>query len=368
MKLKNLSFEGYRNLEENFITPGEEVNVIYGNNAQGKTNLLEAIWLFTGGRSFRGSKDVNLVNFQQDFAKLEADFECFNRINRATISISSNPRKITLNSVEKPTSRCLVGLFCAVVFAPTHLSLIKAGPQERRKFIDAAICQVKPSYVTLINSFTRVLLQRNALLKNLSLQKELLSTLDVWDDKFALIGAEIILERLLYLKNLNFYSEKFYKGISHHKENFGILYSSNIKLQEDISLNSVKEELLKKLMEKRKKDLSFCYTSVGPHRDDFDIKINNISAKNFGSQGQQRSAVLALKLAEASILNDGKTEKPLVLLDDVLSELDVFRQDYILNSLKGWQVFVTCCEPSTVTRLAKGKLFGLNNGKIQDRS
>ena len=365
MKVLRLEFENYRNLNQGHITPTDGINIIYGNNAQGKTNLLESIWLFTGGRSFRGNKDSDLVNFGKKSANLKLDFHAQERDQSAEITISAGTRNAKLNGIDKPRASALIGAFCGVVFSPVHLSLIKDGPAERRRFIDAAICQIRPSYAMLLAGYNRILSQRNILLKDIPYHRELAETLDIWEEKLSVYGAQIVYERLKYTNSLKKYCSKIYSGIADGREKLDIEYNMSFAGKQQVKLEEVTDALRKSLYDGRKADISVGYTNVGPHRDDIKVKVDGKSAKEFGSQGQQRSSVLALKLSEAAILKDKIGEKPVVLLDDVMSELDNSRQDYILNCIDGWQVFVTCCEPATVTRLTNGKKIRLENGICQ---
>ena len=362
MKINRLKFDNYRNLENDIIYPCEGVNIFYGDNAQGKTNILESIWLFTGGRSFRGAKDKELINFAEDCAQLEIDFFSREREQNAVINIKNNKRFAILNDVEKKSTHELIGSFCAVVFSPVHLSIIKEGPNGRRKFIDAALCQIKPSYVSLLSRYNRTLLQRNTLIKDIKYHAELIETIDIWDSKLAKYGALIIKNRLDYLEDLSKISKRVYSGISDGQENFDIIYKPSFKSK--ITVDNIENVLLSEYKKTLNEDIKSGFTNIGPHRDDFSIYIDGKSARSYASQGQQRSCVLTLKLAEAELLKMYIDEKPVILLDDVMSELDNKRQDYILNSIKGFQVFVTCCEPSAVLRLIQGKKFKIKNGKV----
>lgn len=341
--IKSLTFKNYRNLSDEKIFPSEGINVIYGDNAQGKTNLIECIWLFTGGRSFRGSKDSELISFGEKRALTELCFYSKNREHTISMEISGGKRSAVLNDVPKNYLSQIVGVFCAVVFSPDHLTLIKNGPEERRNFIDAAICQIKPGYAVRLSRYKKVLNERNALLKDIPKHRELEDMLDIWNERLASEGAVITAERKKYVKKLSELAAGFYDGISGGKENLSVSYRSGCT--DDInSVQEIKDSLLRTLESKQSDDIYCGYTTSGVHRDDLAIKINGREARNFGSQGQQRSAVLSLKLAEAAVSGDENGEKPVILLDDVLSELDESRQNYLLHKLQGLQVFITCCE------------------------
>ena len=248
------------------------------------------------------------------------------------------------------------------MFSPVHLSLIKDGPLNRRKFLDTAISQIDSVYAKKLTYFNHLIGQKNALLKNAAENPSLLDTLDIWDEKIAFAGAEVIVERINYIKMLQNKASLIYGGISGETEELKIKYLSNVPYESE-EKQDIAEIYFKNMQKHRPNDLYLKNTSSGPHRDDIEILINGISARKFGSQGQQRSASLSLKLGEAEIIKDLKGEHPIILLDDVMSELDHVRQNYILNKMSEKQVFITCCEKETVSRLNAGKVFKIEKGK-----
>ncbi|MCI8496699.1 MAG: DNA replication/repair protein RecF [Clostridiales bacterium] len=360
MRVEKLSLRGFRNLQDGEFVPGKGVNVLYGDNAQGKTNLLEAVWLFTGAKSFRGAKDQELVKFDADKARLDLSFVSQNRGQEASLVIGPG-RAATLGGIKQKSASALAGVFCAVVFAPSHLSLVREGPSGRRRFIDAAISQIRPRYISIISEYNRALAQRNTLLKDLPRHTELYDTLEIWEDTLASLGGQIYETRLRYVRRIASCAASIYAGLSGEKEQLHVGYDTS--LGENIpDGRQYREAFRRQLRATRKEDLFLGHTSCGPHRDDLKLTINSREARNYGSQGQQRSCVLALKLAEASLLRDITGELPVALLDDVMSELDAGRQDYILNHIDGWQVFITCCDPAPVLRLSEGHTFSMKNG------
>lgn len=365
MKVKSLHFENFRNLKDNTVIPSDRVNVIYGENANGKTNLLEALWLFCGGHSFRGAKENELICFEKDFFRLKMEFESGDREQTAEIFFDQNKKIIRINEVEKNSSSYLTEVFSAVVFSPEHLSLIKQGPTVRRRFLDAAICQQRIRYASLLSQYNRIINQRNALLKDINKNKDLKDTLFIWDDSMSVVGAQIIKERFEYIRQMRETAKKYHSGISGEKEKLDIICQCTAKAEENDSIEVIRDKLKNAFLSSRHEDYHTGYTSVGPHRDDIEIKINGISARRFGSQGQQRSAVLSMKLSEAELLYRKNGERPVILLDDVLSELDNSRQDFLLNKVEDYQVFVTCCEESNKEQLKKGKVFYVNDGIIK---
>lgn len=366
MTIRELTFCGFRNLKDGCIRPSEGMNVIYGDNAQGKTNLLECIWMFNGVRSFRGAKDSELVSFQNTSATVSVAFFAEERMQTAQIRILQNKREAVLNGVKKNSTAELIGKCTSVVFSPEHLTLVKNGPSERRRFVDGALCRLKPRYAVLFTRYHKILNQRNALLKDIPRHRELSETLSIWDEKLAQTGASLLYERFSYIDFLREKARTFHMGISEKKEELSITYQSGCKVQPGDSVAQMEEKLMQSLSLVKKEDIYTGCTNYGPHRDDIEILINGIKARNFASQGQQRSAVLSLKLAEAAVLKERTQENPIILLDDVLSELDLSRQTYLLNKLQGWQVFITCCDRSAVQNLQGGCAFHISEGEIKN--
>ncbi len=361
MKINSISIENFRNIEK-LDLDFDDVNIIYGQNAQGKTNLIEAIYLFTGSKSFRGVKDRELIRFGCDFSKLKIDFESENRNQNAEIRIDGK-RTAYLNGIKKKSPSVLGEELKAVIFSPVHLSMIKDGPSERRRFIDNALCQLKYNYRNVLKEYNRALSQRNMLLKDISKNSSLADMLYIWDKNLAATGAKIIYQRNKYVEALLPFAKEVFDGLSGGREEIDLVLKGPFDYR-DLSLKEIENKLLITFEKSRGSDFMNRITTAGPHRDDMEILINSKSARTYGSQGQQRSCVLALKLAEASLLKEMTQNEPLALLDDVMSELDITRQDYILNHIKNWQVFITCCDADTVLRLKKGKTFHIENGGI----
>ena len=363
MLVRELRHDGFRNLHPGVWQPDAGVNILYGDNAQGKTNLLEACWLFTGSRSFRGAKDPELITFDRESAALELAFFAGGREQEATVTVRHR-RQATLNGVTLSSAAKLAGVFCGVVFSPAHLSLVKDGPEGRRRFVDAAYCQLKPGYVGALTEYAKALTQRNALLRQcreepVSGGEELL---ELWDHTLAAAGARLTVARCHYLSRLEPLAAAIYDGLSGGREQLSLRWET--KAETGGSAADIARSWLRAMGQARRADLGAGFSTVGPHRDDLGIYLNDLPVKIYGSQGQQRSAVLALKLAEASLLQQVTGEPPVAFLDDVMSELDVSRQDYILNHIEGWQVFITCCEPSSALRATAGRVFQIKQGVI----
>lgn len=369
MKITNLQLRYFRNITALDLAPCPFINVIYGDNAQGKTNLMEAIWLFSGNNSFRGAKQNELIQFDHQNSLLSLQFEDSERLQKAEIELFSvnAKKKIKLNNVEMKGFSELAGNFLCVVFSPTHLSLVKDGPKNRRRFLDIAISQIKPQYKNYLASYEKLIEQRNALVKTAFRNTNLQSEIDVWDVQLAKIGTIITIYRNDYLKKLVGIAKKLYKGISSQKEELSLCYSSTvyensqeIKIYDENSVNAYYQKLKRSF----ETDTKQGFTTCGIHRDDLEIYIDGRSIKTYGSQGQQRSSVITLKLSEARLLFKITNENPIILLDDVMSELDESRQDFILNHVKDMQVFITCCDINNTMKLSKGRIFKISNGQI----
>lgn len=353
MIVKKISYKNFRNLAEGELIPCENVNIICGENAQGKTNITEALWLFTGAKSFRGAKDSEMISFGFDESRLSMDFVSGGIERNAEISIKMR-RTATLDGKKIRSAAALAGNFCAIVFSPSDLEVVKNGPALRRRFMDIALGQLYPQYIDILRDYTRAVTQRNTLLKDSGGAPDT-AMLDVFEAEIALKGAKITEYRTEYCKNITPHLSEIYSGLSGRSEELEAEYLPVCR----------PENLAEELIKARKRDIYSGITSVGPHRDDLDFRINSVSARTFGSQGQQRSVAIALKLAEARTLKDITGEEPVAILDDVMSELDPSRQNYILNHITDRQVFITCCDPSNIKDLAKGKIFTVSAGRIK---
>ena len=355
MRINSLNFKNFRNLKNINFEPHSEMNVIFGENAQGKTNIIEAIWAFTGAKSFRGAKDEELLNFNAEKSEIYCNFISEGIEKEIEIEITDK-RKAFLNGKALKSPSKLAGNLNAIVFSPQDLRLLTDGPKVRRKFLDTAICQLYPNYIEILREYNRAVMQRNKIIKDIKNYPEINDILDSFEEKIAENGEKIIKYRLRYIEILKEFIPKIYGGISSEKEFLEIEYIPSFK---NLSL-------LENLRIRRQEDMYSAKTSVGPHRDDLDFKINGISAKNYGSQGQKRSVALCLKLSEAEVIKKNTGETPICLLDDIMSELDVGRQNFILNHIKGMQTFLSCCDPKSVENLKAGKSFRIDKGEIAE--
>lgn len=360
MILKKLTLENYRNIESAVFEPGRELTVICGKNGQGKTNLLEAVWMLTGGRSFRGTKDAELIREGAQYAAAEGCAESGGRdANEIRIFIGGQPgarvaRTARVNGVACGRAGNAAGTFTAVVFEPGHLSLIKGGPEGRRRFLDTALCQLYPGYATLLRRYTRLVTQKNALLKQYFQTPDADGLLDVFDEKLAESGAELSRRRREYLARLEPEAANTYREISRDSERLTLQYDASCADAADLA---------RVLRGSRRKDTAAGFCTAGPHREDLCIFIDGREAKAFASRGQQRSAVLSLKLAEAAAARQITGEHPVMLLDDVLSELDETRQAYLLSRMAHRQTIVTACGANLFERTG-GKICRMDGGVL----
>lgn len=362
MIIKYHSAKNFRNLEAVSFEPHPEMNVIYGENGQGKTNIIESIWMLTGFYSFRARKNYQLIAQGKDEAEIENVFYSHEREQNALMKINKR-KELVLNGVSEESPRVMMGKYFAVVFSPSTLGIVQDGPSERRKLLDVALSLIKPNYAVVMSRYLRVLDQRNALLKKFGERSFEYDYMSPWDTELANLGSKIIKYRLDYIEQLSKLSGEIYNGISSGREEFSFYYDFS---KENLSEEEIKEKLFADIEKTREADLKRLYTNAGPHTHDLILTLNGRDARTFGSQGQQRSCALAMKLGEASIVEEITGESPIVLLDDVMSELDEGRQTFILNYLDNWQVFITCCDPSQLLRSKKGKAFEVINGEIKE--
>ncbi|MDE6745184.1 MAG: DNA replication/repair protein RecF, partial [Oscillospiraceae bacterium] len=340
MVINRVKADGYKNLEGVDIELDPKMNIICGENAQGKTNLVEAIWLCSGCRSFRGTRDKDFIGFAKDAEKVGMDFTDSVRSQRIEFEVkrgSVKDKLVTLNGVKLTLLSKLFGSFRCVVFTPEDLNLTKGSPDNRRSFADLSIAQIKPSYINALNKYNMILSQRNAVLKSSGRDGSGEEFLDVWDEQLAKAGAYISVLRYTFCATLNSYTKPLYSMITNGSEDLDLYYHSTVFDSFDGRLNDtalLENEYLEKLKASAENDLRAGFTTVGVHRDDIGAYINGLSVRDFGSQGQARSAALAMKLAHAKILKAEHGEYPVMLLDDVLSELDEKRRRFILNNIE----------------------------------
>ena len=359
MFIKKLQMLNYRNYNVLDINLGPHVNVFMGDNAQGKTNILEGIYYCAFARSHRTSKDRELINWNADNALLSVMVGRERLDKRIDISILKDGKKaIQINKIKIKKIGELFGNFNVVMFSPEDLKIIKDSPGVRRKFIDMELCQLNPKYYYNLVQYNKVLNERNSILRNRNINKDIL---DVYDMQLVEFGYNIIIDRLEYIQKLNKYSAKIHSEITSGKEKIEFKYISTIK-----DLENIKENFYSLLEKNRVRDCERGITSVGPHRDDFTVLINDIDTKSYGSQGQQRTAVLTIKFSSLKIIKELTGEHPVLLLDDVLSELDFSRKRYILSTIGDIQTIITCTGIEDLYEYLddKSKVFKVKDGEI----
>lgn len=366
MRVTSFEVENFRNLNNFSMEAGSGANIIYGDNAQGKTNLLEAIWLFSGSRSFRGTKEKDYLKQGEEISTLQLSFFAEQREQTATMRFGKEKRFLSLNEIKKDSFSAFSGIFCTVIFSPDHLSLVKSGPEQRRQMIDFSLSQAFPKYTKALDNYNKALRQRNFLLKDIVHHPSLLDLLESWDKHIIDYGGYISAIRGGYIKQLAEYASEIYQGISQGKEKLKISYSPSFGTAEyGMKLEDYREAIRQELILRRAEEFKLGSTVVGPHRDDLNIIIDDKSARTFGSQGQQRSCILALKLGECEILQKRNQEPPVVMLDDVMSELDHSRRSYLLNQLQDKQVFITCCDTEAFREMKHGTVFHMEQGSLE---
>ncbi len=340
MLIKNLSLVNYRNYTNQSINLSDNLNVIIGKNAQGKTNLLEAIFLCAIGKSPRTTKDKDLIKWGSDFAKISLNVA--KKIGKSDIDLylfSNQNKAIKIDKIGIKKIGQLLGTFNAIYFSPDELKLIKESPEERRRFMDIDLSQFDKNYFYALGHYNQVLQQRNKLLKSPDINA-IKDTIFIWNEQLAGYGANIIMSRLKLIESLKIHSKKIHKFLTSNNEDLELSY---VGYTAD-NVDELKNILLHKLEESLDKDIHLGFTTVGPHRDDIKISANNIDLRSFGSQGQQRTASLTLKLAELTTFKERLGEYPVLLLDDVLSELDETRQLKLLEFISPIQTLLTCTE------------------------
>ena len=332
MFIEKLELNNYRNYETLSMEFDHGTNILYGDNAQGKTNILESVYVCGTTKSHKGSKDREIINFNKD----ESHIRMFVNKNDNTYQIDMHLKKnktkgIAINGVPIKKAAELFGIVNFVFFSPEDLNIIKNGPSERRHFLDLELCQLNKLYLMQLTDYNRIINQRNKLLKS-NFSPELLDTIEVWDEQLINYGSILINERAKFIKELNEIIPKIHSSLTGNKEKIEIIYEPNVKA----------EDFAKKLAKNHDKDIRMRASSTGPHRDDLCVVVNGIDIRKYGSQGQQRTAALSLKLSEIYLVKKIIKDTPILLLDDVLSELDSSRQNYLLKSIYDIQTLITC--------------------------
>ena len=359
MILKSIELKNFRNYEDLDLKFDSGTNILFGDNAQGKTNILEAAYVSGTTKSHKGSRDKDMIRFGEDESHIRTIVEKQGKEYQLDIHLKKNRSKgIAINKVPIKMASELFGILNMVFFSPEDLNIIKNGPSERRRFLDAEICQLDKIYLSDLTRYNKILMQRNRLLKDMQHQPQLMETLQVWDMQLVEYGKRLIRRRRQFVEELSEIVTGIHRNISGKREELVLRYEPNIDAEflED-ELNRVRE-----------KDRKYAQTSVGPHRDDISFFIRGVDIRKFGSQGQQRTSALSLKLSEIELVRQTIHDTPVLLLDDVLSELDSNRQNYLLNSIHDIQTMITCTglDEFVRNRFQIDKVFHVIDGHVSE--
>ncbi|MBR3163185.1 MAG: DNA replication/repair protein RecF [Clostridia bacterium] len=353
MWISKIKLNNFRNYEKQEIVLKDGINLFYGENAQGKTNIIESIYLCSVGKSFRARRDQELIKFDTNKSLIEVEFNKSDRDGKIKIEIE-NKKNISVNGIKLKKLSELLGNINIVIFTPDDIDILKGGPQKRRKFLDVMISQLKPNYMHILNLYLKTLEQRNNYLRQIKFENKNENMLDIWDEKLAEYGIKIFNYRNEFINKIKNKIENIHNKITNNKEKIKIEYISNCKN---------KQEFLDILKNRRKLDIIKGYTTKGIHRDDFTVYVNNNPVNVYGSQGQHRTAILSLKLSELNVVYDEIGEYPILLLDDFMSELDEKRKINFLENIKNAQVIITCTEKIDIENL-KYFSYNIKDGKI----
>ena len=349
-KININNFRNYKNQEINF---SKKINIFYGENAQGKTNIIEAIYLCSMGKSFRTNKDLELIKFKENTAQIEINFQKSDREGNIKMNISNN-KNILINKIKIKKLSELLGNIHIVIFTPEDINILKGGPQNRRKFLNIMISQLKPNYMHIYNLYKKTLDERNNYLKKIKLENANEELLEIWDEQLIKYGKIIADYRKEFIEKIKNKIKNIHNNITGNKEDIKIEYITDC-----LDENKYREFL----KERRKLDIIKGYTTRGVHRDDFQIFLNDLLVNIYGSQGQHRTAMLSLKISELQVIYEEIGENPILLLDDFMSELDEKRRNNFIENIKNTQVIITCTDKILLNDM-DAKIFNVKNGEI----
>lgn len=333
MYIETLELNNYRNYENLNIMFDQNTNILYGDNAQGKTNILESIYMAATTKSHRGSKDKEIIKFGKEESHIKLCIKKSDIIHKIDMHIRKNKNKgVAIDGIPIRRTTELFGLINVIFFSPEDLFIIKNGPSERRRFIDMELCQISRLYYQNLSTYNKVLNQRNNLLKQIYHNRSLIDTIDVWDDQLCEYGIKVIRERSNFISMLNEIIGEIHYNLTSGKEKIQIIYDKNIE----------EDNFIKTLKDKLSIDLNYSSTQTGPHRDDIIFMVNGMDIRKYGSQGQQRTVALSLKMAEIKLVKKIINDNPILLLDDVMSELDTNRRNSLIEEIKDIQTIITC--------------------------
>lgn len=353
MIIKNVKLNNFRNYDELNLSLDKGVNIFYGDNAQGKTNIIEAIFMSAIGKSFRTNKDSELIKLGESFAQISVDFVNSDREGNIKIEINDK-KKVKFNDIPLKKLSEILGKIYVVLFTPDDINILKGSPALRRRFLNIMISQLRPNYMFALSEYVKTMNQRNIYLKQIKFENKPEDMLDIWDTKLADLGMRVFLYRKEFIEKISKKISDIHSSITNNKEKIEIFYNFDCES---------KNKYFEKLRLMRKNDIQRCSTNYGIHRDDFSIKINDNMISSFGSQGQHRTAILSLKIAELKIIYDEMGEKPILLLDDFMSELDKERRKNLLENIDNNQIIITCTDNSFFSEI-DSKLYNVSKGKI----
>ncbi|RDY25588.1 DNA replication/repair protein RecF [Romboutsia weinsteinii] len=369
MRLRNLQLVNFRNYNNLHLEFNEKVNLLVGKNGQGKTNIVESIYMLSFGKSFRTNKDRELIKFDTENLYVGGNFSKHNTNGLIEVAIGKNKKGIKVNKIHIQKIQELLGNLNVVIFSPEDLRLVKEGPKERRAFIDKEISQIMPKYYNYLTSYNKILFQKNKLLKSNYIDEALL---DVYDESLAQYGSYIYILRRDFIKKIANISIELHKKLTNNIEDLSITYKNQINVSDEDTVSTIYTRFLEKLVSSRKHDIETRTTRYGIHKDDLNIFINDLDVRLYGSQGQQRTASISLKLSEIELINKEVGEYPVLILDDVFSELDETRQRLLVSNLSVVQMFITTAEIShknifdkentTIFNIDKGQVINIENG------
>lgn len=357
MVVKSLDLKNFRNYHELHIDFDPFTNIFYGNNAQGKTNILESVYLGGTTKSHKGSKDRDMITFTEEESHIRMLVQKKNLTRRIDMHLKKNKTKgIAVDGIPIKKASELFGIVNLVFFSPEDLNIIKNGPSERRRFIDLELCQLDKIYFHNLSNYNKILIQRNKLLKDIAFHPEWMDTLEIWDMQLAGYGSKIIKRRHSFVEQLGEIAGDIHENLTGGREHLSLLY------EPDCPADALYEQLKKN----RDKDIRYKMTSQGPHRDDLCMQVKDVDIRKFGSQGQQRTSALTLKLSEIELVKRVIHDTPVLLLDDVMSELDSSRQNYLLNSIHDIQTLITCTglDEFISNRFTINRIFRVEEGTV----
>ncbi|TAH64151.1 MAG: DNA replication/repair protein RecF [Gottschalkiaceae bacterium] len=364
--IQRVILKNYRNYRDLNIQLNKGINIFYGQNAQGKTNIIESICLASTGKSHRTQKDAELINWNSEDSRVKIEFEKEKDNKTVEIYLRKGFKKqVKLNGVRLNKIGELIGNLNTVVFSPDHMKIIKDGPSERRRFIDIILSQVKPGYYYNLVQYLKVLEQRNILLNEAQKNSKAINTIDIWNEQLVLYGTKIIKARNEFIRNINLFASETHERISNGKEKLEIIYKPSVEAYEG-NEKAIEKKYIDYLERFRDIDIKRGITHKGPHRDDLFLYLNNMEVKTYCSQGQQRTTLLSLKISELKYMSKETEEVPVLLLDDVFSELDMERQKYLMEFIKGVQTVITCTDIEHMDKLKINdtELFKVINGTV----